>query len=89
MICALIFLDAILSKVISALDKAVKREESLINLKTLDYCFVRELVICPRCRTSFRIETYDQQFTTEWQCSCCGCTFEETSTHTINHGGNL
>ena len=82
----LILIDLMLSKITSALDKAFKKEEHRINLKTLDYCFTREFVICPRCRTSFPIETYDQQFTTKWKCSCCGCEFEETSTHTIIQG---
>ena len=82
----LVWIDEILSIVISALDSFMQKQEAKINLKTLTYCFEREYVICPKCRTPFFIETYDQQFTTEWECSCCGCQFTETSTHTIIQG---
>ena len=79
----LILIDELLSKIVALLDRGVRAEEHEINLKTLDYCFEREFVVCPKCRTPFEIETYEQQFTTEWRCSCCSCLFEETSTHTI------
>ena len=69
------------------LSKKVKKYEADFFKKyddeLLDYCFGRDLVICPTCREVYVVSCLEEQLTTEWCCACCGQHFEETPTHTI------
>ena len=75
-------LGVLLLNALSITDKVNANAMSEQDSALLEYCMMRVLVICPRCRVAFRVTGLDEQMNVEWRCSCCGCEFREYATHT-------
>lgn len=52
------------------------------DAELIEYLLMREFVVCPRCRSAFRVTRLEEQFNTTWQCEVCHCRFQEFPQHT-------
>ena len=49
----------------------------------LDYCISRTIIVCPKCTSLYEVKDLDEQLNTEWTCTVCGQSWEETPTHDV------
>ena len=79
----LLFIATMLgARLVLLLDDAQKKHLKEVDEALYDYCLHRGLVICPRCRTPFKVSSLEEQFNLDWECACCGTRFVEHPTHT-------
>tara|TARA_B100000214_G_C23972124_1_gene630733 strand:- start:10 stop:276 length:267 start_codon:yes stop_codon:yes gene_type:complete len=64
-------------------DKAERLHDEKYDKDIFVYCLYRRNVVCPSCLHIQKVESVEEQFTTEWVCEFCQTEFEETPTHTI------
>lgn len=62
---------------------AKKRFDAEYEGHLIMYLVTREHVVCPRCASVYAVQTLEEQMNTKWDCSECGCAWEETPTHDI------
>ncbi len=63
--------------------KAEQRFKSEYEGHLIMYCCMRTTIVCPKCYSAFQVSDLEEQMNTKWECTECGCTFEETPTHTM------
>ena len=49
----------------------------------LEYCVNRTIIVCPTCSSLYEVKDLDEQLNTEWTCTVCGQSWEETPTHDV------
>jgi hypothetical protein len=74
----------VIARFILLADELFEEKYKEIDEQMFDYCLYREIVICPSCRSAFKVtDKLSTQFNVKWTCECCGCKFREYPTHTV------